>query len=227
MTSQRFAYDLASYLGTEVARHRRHAIKLSPLPKLIGVAGRINHGKDWICNIVSRATQAHTVTLGFGDPLYRAAAGFLNVPEDAVRDRSAKDGDEMQGCPIPLRSLLQRLGRWARSEVGEDWLIEIAAERINQMAVGSIPDLVMVTGLRCANEADWIHRHGGEVWYVRDYEAARQKSESDRIERSLPIDCVDRFLIRGPGRLPIQNQVVAELKRLGIALVADSLPVAE
>lgn len=195
-------------------------ITLTPLPKLIGVAGRINHGKDWVCDLVRQRAAVLTATLGFGDPLYRAAAGFLGVPEEVVRARSSKDGDCLNGYALTLRRFLQRLGRWAREEISENVLVQLAADTINRIGSNpggvAVPAVITVTGLRCANEAAWIHRNNGEVWYVRDCAAHETNADRDPIETGLPVASVDRFLVHGPDKPALKWQVNAELHRLGI-----------
>jgi hypothetical protein len=177
--------------GVASSKGREMSVTDRPPFWLVGLAGRIGHGKDAVCRMLAEEMpQLHVLMVGFADPLYAGLAAMLGCDEHVLRERTTKDG-RIGRCPVPVRQGLQSFGKWARQQ-DERWLIELAEWRIGHAV--PTPAVVTVTGLRSANEADWVHSLGGQVWYVRDVGRPAAHDDEDEVERGLAAHDVDRWL---------------------------------
>lgn len=153
-------------------------------PKLIGLAGYAQAGKDTAAGILQQITLSQGQSckvLAFADSL----RGLLQAIDPLVEFTGAPDeekdypgqrgalarysevvkqyGYEWTKMNTDARSYLVGLGRGAREHLGEDiWTKGV------ERAIRSTPTnaRIVITDVRYGNEAAMITRHGGEVWLI-------------------------------------------------------------
>lgn len=127
---------------------------------IIGLCGAAGSGKttvgDLICGLAD-ATQ-----IAFADPIYDAVSAITGLSRRQLADRSLKE-QPIEWLGRSPRELLQTLGtEWGRNIVHDEIWIRRAMKRASEAR-----GLVVITDVRFDNEADAIHRAGGDVWQVR------------------------------------------------------------
>jgi hypothetical protein len=137
--------------------------------RVIGIAGLMGSGKD---AVASALVEQHGYTrIAFADALRKEV-------EVGVRTKDYPDGmplhlfeilleaqpEDVYAKPTPdgMRQLLQWHGCFRREENQEHWI------HILEQQIMSHPDQCFaISDVRFKNEADFIHRIGGEVWLVK------------------------------------------------------------
>jgi hypothetical protein len=117
-------------------------------PKLIGICGELQSGKD---TIGARLVTSYGYTrYAFADPLKSLARA---IGWNGEKDETG-------------RKLLQDLGHGAREILGTDVWVRAMDRAVFGEGVDIRPFRVVVTDVRYENEAHWIHSNGGVVWKV-------------------------------------------------------------
>lgn len=176
--------------------------------RVIGLAGRARVGKNTVAGFIAELTDGPVHEAAFADLIKVSAARALGVKFhgdevglDAVRrwadalktDHSIRivgeNGEQLH--QITGRSFLQRYGTEAHRELfGDDFWVD-AVEFIR-------PDLaaLVLTDVRFENEAEAIHRAGGEVWRVERPSIDRATHQDSHLsEKPLPDELVDLTLV--------------------------------
>lgn len=130
---------------------------------VIGLAGNIGSGKSEAARMIPGACH-----LQWADPIYRAVAAMLEVPESLLRDRATKEE------PLPVwdidvvpRMLTRTLGtEWGRMTVHPDLWVNLTLRAIDKARRSTGATVFAVCGTRFTNEVDAIRSLGGEVWWV-------------------------------------------------------------
>lgn len=150
-------------------------------PRLLGVTGFAQHGKDTVGRIAVSTQKYHRYA--FADQLKDLALEanpWVSVewhppPANEVYDlrlsRLVEEGGWEGAKQNPeVRRFLQELGTGAREVLGDDvWVraLENKLVKAGRMAEGKssqpFSDYIIVTDVRFPNEADWIHEKGGKL----------------------------------------------------------------
>lgn len=157
---------------------------------LIGITGYARHGKDTLAGVLVRDFGYYRIS--FADPLKQLLYAMNPYVPHVASVRTLVDEmgwEEAKGWP-EVRRLLQELGTAARNILGEDVWLRAAEKKMVEAA----PQPVVIPDVRFPNEADFIRRHGGELWAVRrqdfdnglgtDHESERHVAEiANRADR--------------------------------------------
>lgn len=148
--------------------HSRQAVGTPRLGKLagvtlIGLAGHIGSGKSAAASMIPGAHH-----LQWADPIYRGLSAMLDVPEEVLRDRAAKEQPiDVGGIEIVPRECARTLGsEWGRTCVHDDIWVLRTLYRIARLRSMTHRDVFAICGTRFPNEAAAIRDNGGEVWWV-------------------------------------------------------------
>jgi hypothetical protein len=160
--------------------------------RIVGLAGTIGSGKTLAASMVPGAH-----CLQWADPIYRALAAMLGIPEYVLRDRTQKDrGVPAGGLELVPRHLLRTLGtEWGRNLVDPDLWVRLTIERIDRLQESIGADAFAICGTRFPNELAAVRQRGGEVWWIDRPGLPLGSHTSDRLIG--PADC-DR-IIRNDG----------------------------
>jgi hypothetical protein len=164
--------------------------------KLIGLPGAAGAGKDTVADFIDDIVAGgwenpHYVS--FAHPLKQMVVQLLahwDVSANAITDRVLKE-QPIAGLGASPRKLMQTLGtEWGRKLISESIWIDTAERAIVQ----ALRDgrMVVVTDVRFANEAELIHRHGGQVWRIDRPSAEPVAAHVS--EQGLPAALVDRVI---------------------------------
>lgn len=130
---------------------------------LIGICGAAGSGKDEVASVLIE--EFGYIRNKFADPLYEMAAAMTGYTVSQLQDRRLKEKPIGWLDGKTPRQLLQTLGTdWGREMVCSDVWIRSVQKRVER----ALEDgrFSVITDLRFDNEADWIHKMGGEVWQV-------------------------------------------------------------
>ncbi|MBC9927284.1 hypothetical protein [Leucobacter sp. cx-169] len=156
----------------------------APAPRLIGLGGPKEHGKDALANFIAEQLGSDAVVIGMSDPLLEALLKIdplvLVKNEDLV---TLPDGSLLSGLMLvsrvvqlagyveakrvpKVRAMLQALGTDVVRQLCEDaWVNEVSRRIRTHQQAGST---VLVTGVRFPNELSMVATLGGEtVWVQR------------------------------------------------------------
>lgn len=160
----------------------------TPEPLIIGLAGKKRSGKDstmLMLNLELRDLEdEHMVVMpmSFAAPLKRLAKDMYgwNGKKDAIG-----------------RWLLQKLGtEKIRAEYPDYW-VESAERRLQDALKTTMfpPTLIVFTDARFVNEADFIKKHGGEMWKIVrvDYVDAVGAGSKEVLERHASETGLDNY----------------------------------
>lgn len=160
----------------------------TPEPLLIGLAGKKRSGKDstmLMLNLELRDLEdEHMVVMpmSFAAPLKRLAKDMYgwNGKKDAIG-----------------RWLLQKLGtEKIRAEYPDYW-VESAERRLQDALRSAMfpPILIVFTDARFVNEADFVKKHGGEMWKIvrLDYEEDVSSGSKEVLERHASETGLDNY----------------------------------
>jgi hypothetical protein len=157
--------------------------------RVIGLAGHIGSGKSAVAEMIPDACH-----LQWADPLYRGLAAMLDVPEEALRNRTAKDGFiDVHGLRVVPRDMARTLGtEWGRDSVDPDIWVKLTMQRVQRIHTLTGRVVFAICGTRFPNEVAAIHDHGGEVWWVDRPGLEQGQHKSDR---SLTREECDRVIV--------------------------------
>ena len=158
-------------------------------PHLIGLTGYAGSGKDTVRGVLA----AHGyIGLAFADPIRMMLRTLF---DQAGVCHSFMDSRQLKEIAIPqlgvsYRHLAQTLGtEWGRAVAPDLWL-RIANGYINDASSAGelwsdgVP-LFVVSDVRLASEAQWVHDRGGVVWRINRPQAAAVREHSTEAEVGL------------------------------------------
>lgn len=178
--------------------------------KIIGLTGAMGSGKDTAADFIKAWCESHGFAYereAFADRLKISAAAAFGIPRhEAVEfcnwlkqpgvfvtaqtlegNRKYKD---THGKRVTGRQFLQFYGTEGHRDVfARDFWTDVMDVRLGEMA--GIVDVVALTDCRFPNEAEFVHKHGGEVWLIERPGAVGDQHVS---EAGLPVECVDRII---------------------------------
>jgi hypothetical protein len=124
--------------------------------RLIGLAGNAGAGKDHVYGVLAELLKPwHVERVAFADGLKFDIEDALDVSPYALPAIRSKP------YTPEIRALLQWWGTELRREQDEDYWVKKGMEMVHEAAAYS--DLVVITDVRFANEADLIRANGGLV----------------------------------------------------------------
>ena len=130
----------------------RHEKRLDSHPKdikLIGISGKMKHGKDTFYDFIKQACP-QAVRVAFADALKKEVAEACGVTVDFINANKDK-----------FRTILQWWGtEFRRGLYGDDYWLRRLEDTIYKLPDGSV---VFVTDVRFLNEADFVRQMGGTV----------------------------------------------------------------
>jgi hypothetical protein len=129
---------------------------------IIGLCGLAGSGKDEVSRILSQRWRFAAIS--FAGPIYKAVSEITGLAPRELKDRDLKERAIPWLGKSP-RELLQTLGtEWGREMVNQGIWITIALRRAAESEREGWN--VAITDVRFANEAEAIHKAGGQVWRV-------------------------------------------------------------
>lgn len=181
---------------------------------LIGICGAAGSGKDAIADTL--VNDYGYIRNKFADPLYEMVSAMTGYTVSQLQDRALKEKPISWLDGKTPRQLLQTLGTdWGRELICSDVWIRSVEKRV-RLALED-DRYSVITDLRFDNEAEWVHRMGGEVWrVVRDVpDAVACKSEHSS-EAGVSDDLVDRTIPNNRGIEDLSHHVALICDRLGV-----------
>jgi hypothetical protein len=170
---------------------------------LIGLIGRGRTGKNTVGTYLMNRHDFRPLSMT--RPLYEALEILL--PDPSCLDDDKKDS-AIPGMSECGRELLQGLGDWARTHMGQDVLRKHAefTMQISGYAGGGPSDRdYVITDLRTADEVLWLWERGGYVWHVRSSGAASVTAHhTEEIERAI-IQAGERWRLMHPERAHLHS----------------------
>lgn len=194
--------------------------------RVIGLAGKARSGKNTVAGFIRELTDGPVEEAAFADLIKLSAARALGVKfhgDDvgmpAVRrwsdelklDHSIRIVDQFGDLQheITGRSFLQRYGTEAHRDLfGENFWVDAVEFVRPNLAV------LVLTDVRFENEAEAIHRVGGEVWQIDRPETDSASRDTHASEQPLPEELTD---------LTIVNDDDLEGLRAAVALALEAL----
>lgn len=166
------------------------------LPRIVGVSGYAQHGKDSVADVLVE-TEGYT-KVGFSYKMKEALVelnpsipGMMHL-NDLVR----KEGWEGAKRSVEVRRLLQVFGSTLRELVGEDVWIEALARSVKGIyGPGPYAPKIVIPDVRFTNEAQWIRLVGGAIWKVTRPNFDSGVSNDDKTEREVPIINADEYFV--------------------------------
>jgi phosphomevalonate kinase len=139
--------------------------------KTLGLAGKAGAGKDYVCELIQGIYAAHG--------LRAERVAFADGLKQDIEETLGLNRGTCQSIPVlrqkpytpEVRALLQWWGTELRRSQDEDYWVKKGMEMIER----STADLVIVTDVRFANEAEIIRDHGGIVAEVFAESHVRQE----------------------------------------------------
>lgn len=185
---------------------------------IIGLHGRMQSGKDTVCEMIRELHDGKVVRKAFADPLKLSAIRCFKPDATleealAICDKLKTQGyvdtsyDIGEGFHVSGREFLQHYGTEAHREMfGTDFWVDASLPEFDGMGLTESTvfdvhpgkDLVVFTDVRFPNEATRIRQNGGEVWEV--YRASLGYSDGHASEIRLP-DSLINLTINNSGTL--------------------------
>lgn len=175
---------------------------MNRLPRLIGISGQLNSGKDEVAKMIVSLTSRlqHTViiqgefvkigdspymTKRFAGKLKEMTAVALNVPLSQLEDRDYKES-VIPRYGITVRKIMQDLGQYMRDTIHPDFWVNLLFDQYNG-------DSWLLPDMRHVNELERVKSYGGLTIRVDRPELAEDLSHKSETEwRDLPFDIVIR-----------------------------------
>ena len=136
-------------------------------PYFLGLSGYAGAGKDTAANFLKEALLSNgkrVDVIAFADPI-RWMLLSLGVPIQYMTNRDLKEAaiPGFNGCSA--RQMMQTLGtEWGRLCLGRNFWTSQVERRLSAWAeLNKTPDVVIISDVRMANEANWIADRGGMV----------------------------------------------------------------
>ena len=174
---------------------------------LIGLHGLAGVGKDTAGQYLAEQGFA---TYALAGPIKAGLCAMfepLGLTPEHFTDRALKEQPLADIWTSPRR-LAQTLGtEWGRAHIHPDLWIILAEHALEDAFKRGLRGLV-ITDVRFANESDWIHRCGGEVWQIHRSTAAVAAHSS---EAGLPAARIDRHILNDGGFDGLYGQIDAAL----------------
>lgn len=189
--------------------------------KVIGLTGKAGAGKDTAAAMALEWCKDRLIVakrMAFADPLKRSAAAALGFPTGGMTGHHVSEavefcnrikqpdvrfvvyvgeGHDDEYIELTGRRFLQLYGTEAHRDVfGADFWVEVTERMLAELE--GFVDVVFLTDPRFQNEADMIHRHGGEVWEV--VRPGLEAVEAHASEAGLPEGAIE-FQINNAGSL--------------------------
>lgn len=201
---------------------------MANLPRIIGITGYAQHGKDTVAGVLMR--ELGYSRIAFSDKLKEA----LLVLDPIVRPlvTAGPGGQGYQGYGKRLSEEIRQVGPERAKECAEyRRLLQVMGTEVGRnllgedvwvAALGREPGVygerkVVIPDLRFQNEADWVHRMHGEVWRVLrtapgggDFDNGVGKSHPS--ERDVASIRTDQSFHNGSSKAQLQDTVFRYLK---------------
>lgn len=181
---------------------------------LIGIAGRMGHGKDTVAEIIRELTPSMNWEIKkFAGGVKKTASILTGFPESRFEDPIFKQL-HLSGWGMTVRELLQRIGTDAiRNNIHPDaWVKSL-------FAVMSTRSNWLITDVRFPNEAQAIKDRGGIVIRVK---RPFVPSDTEHISETALDDWKFDFTIDNSGSLAdLKASVAAILRHYGIGEYGD------
>lgn len=183
------------------------------LPRIIGITGYAQHGKDTIASVLSRELGYNRVALA--DQMKAAMLTLNPIAEQLYGNRLAtlvelEGWDEAKKEP-EVRRLLQVFGtEVGRNMLGEDVWIEALVRNTKGFYSPSERKLV-IPDIRFPNEARWIRRVG-ELWKVTRPNFDNGVGTSHPSERHIGSLQVDQHFRNAGSKSDFQDSVLRYVK---------------
>ena len=133
--------------------------------QIIGIAGRMGHGKDTIAKYFNRhpAFKGHCEIRHFADPIKHVANYLMDIP---FEDMSTVEGKrQMWDYGLTVREILQKIGtEMFRDQISDNFWVDYMDRKVSQ----SDKKVVFIPDTRFANEVEWIKSRGGIIIKVVD-----------------------------------------------------------
>jgi hypothetical protein len=170
--------------------------------KILGLVGYKESGKDiTLACIRELLPTKQIVRLNFADPLKQEVAAALGITVEAL-DANKK----------AYRTLLQVWGTDIRRALqGEDYWVLRWGNTLNRLT--PLPDLVVATDVRFANEAKLIKDAGGLLLRVTRPE---KRGDAHASERELGNICCDSLVNNNSDLVTLKQNIQGSLQHLGI-----------
>jgi hypothetical protein len=95
--------------------------------------------------------------VAFADPMRAILANVADVSPEEYRGRVGE---------VEYRSKMQRLGKFGRDYFHPNFWVDLAAISYPKLrGLGGDP-VIVFTDLRYPEEVDFIHKHGGDIWWI-------------------------------------------------------------
>lgn len=178
--------------------------------KLIGLSGAAGAGKDTVASMLLDNVCGHQ--RAFAAPLKAAAAQMFGLTREQMEDRELKEKLVPFWGKSP-REILQLLGtECGRDVFGTDiWTkrADLTLEQIlaEDRSESFAAEVLVWTDVRFADEAEWIHRHGGVVIEIRRSAAIPVGVKGHRSAAPLPAECVDWTIYNESSKEALASQV--------------------
>jgi len=134
---------------------------MNKIPKLIGIHGPLNGGKDTVANYISAMDKTISgpprwKRYAFANPVKRACQIMFGFSDEQLEDRILKEAeDEFWGGGLTPRRMFQLLGtEFGRQMVRDDIWIRRAELEVKKNAAEGFKTII--TDVRFQNEADWV-----------------------------------------------------------------------
>lgn len=135
-------------------------------PRLIGLCGYAGSGKDTVRELLEARGFSG---FAFADPLRAMLRALLEVSgicSGYMDDRALKEA-VIPALGVSYREMVQTLGtEWGRVCLRDDFWLRLAGAHMADAVDFRHAERFVVSDVRFLNEAEWVKRRGGVVWYV-------------------------------------------------------------
>ncbi len=129
---------------------------------ILGFAGKKRHGKDTACDAIIEARGKHNHSAYHTLPLInKLLPKTYDIRKFGFGDLVRDEVGYWYPNKIHDRLFLQNWGASRREEYAHYWILKMDA-----LVLHYHPEVVLISGVRFKDEADWIHSYGGYVDYL-------------------------------------------------------------
>lgn len=169
--------------------------------KLIGIAGKVNAGKDTVASQI--AINYGYLTNTFAAPLKVAASKIFGLPLDFFVDRDKKD-TVLLGWGKTPRQLIVQLADTLKAQFGEELFVKAWLAETLPLLEKETP--IVVSDVRLQIEVEAVKRLGGVVVYVHR-PGVEQGSVGDHVTEAFDPTWADYQVINDSDRAALWLKV--------------------